>query len=259
MSPGAIHYLLRAPPYRGVTRHKDKLYPDTHPAVVDEELWSAVQAKLDAVADKQPAEKLRSAGAPLAGLVFDDRDNPMVPLHSKKGVKRYRYHLSRPKLIGRGTAGSLHRISAGMLEGFVADHLAPRLAAGWLPDQPPVDRCVAALKRLVLGVDRLDAHVLTAALPPGADAEEGEDASLIRLAFDMRRERGAVILQAPGSSPQAKPQVDRALVRAVVLARKWSRELEIGQGASIKALAHRNSSATTTLRGCCRWRIWHPT
>lgn len=106
MSPGAIHYLLRAPPYRGVTRHKDKLYPDTHPAVVDEELWSAVQAKLDPVADKQPAEKLRSAGAPLAGLVFDDRDNPMVPLHSKKGVKRYRYYLSRPKLIGRGQPGA---------------------------------------------------------------------------------------------------------------------------------------------------------
>lgn len=54
----------------------------------------------------------------------------------------------------------------------------------------------------------------------------------------MRRRRGELILSndAPADAPA---RMDRALVRAVVLARAWSRELELGEVASIKALAWR--------------------
>ena len=111
MSRSAIHYLLRNPAYVGVTRHKEKRYEGTHPAIIDQDLWQAVQAKLDETIGKRPGSELRGEAAPLAGLVFDDRDNPMVAVHTKRGSKRYRYYLSRAKLTGRGLAGSLHRIS----------------------------------------------------------------------------------------------------------------------------------------------------
>src|SRR3546814_4937297 len=40
MTRGAIYYLLTNPAYRGITRHKDKRYEDTHPAIVDQDLRS---------------------------------------------------------------------------------------------------------------------------------------------------------------------------------------------------------------------------
>lgn len=54
----------------------------------------------------------------------------------------------------------------------------------------------------------------------------------------MRRRRGELILDdaAPAEAPG---RMDRALVRALVLARSWARELEIGAVPSIRALAKR--------------------
>src|SRR5690606_36145688 len=46
MSTGAITYLLSNPVYRGVNRHKDKIYEGAHPAIVDEETWNEAQALL---------------------------------------------------------------------------------------------------------------------------------------------------------------------------------------------------------------------
>ena len=54
----------------------------------------------------------------------------------------------------------------------------------------------------------------------------------------MRRRRGELILD--GHEPAEAPgRMDRALVRALVLARSWARELELGEMASIRALAKR--------------------
>jgi site-specific DNA recombinase len=72
-----------------------------------------------------------------------------------------------------------------------------------------------------------------------ADGRRDEDGICsLRLPFHMRRRRGEVVLSQP-SGPVVSPRIDRALVRAVVLAKTWSRELEQGGVASIKALARR--------------------
>ena len=77
MSTGVITYLLSNPVYRGVNRHKDRSYEAMHPAIVDKGLWNAVQARL--AARKAPAiGGKRAERARLAGMLFDDRDNPMV-------------------------------------------------------------------------------------------------------------------------------------------------------------------------------------
>ena len=43
---GALYHLLRSRIYRGEVVHKGISYPGEHKAIVDEELWNAVQARL---------------------------------------------------------------------------------------------------------------------------------------------------------------------------------------------------------------------
>ena len=88
MVRGPLHYLLTNISYRGVTRHKDKLYPDTHPAIVDEALWDAVQARLSSSNASQPCSPFVSEGAALRGKLHDDRGHPMHPVHTTKGALR---------------------------------------------------------------------------------------------------------------------------------------------------------------------------
>jgi site-specific DNA recombinase len=57
LSRGALHYLLTNPAYRGVTRHHDKRYQDTHPAIIPAELWEECRPIL---AGPTPASPRRS-------------------------------------------------------------------------------------------------------------------------------------------------------------------------------------------------------
>ena len=52
---GALYHLLANPVYRGAIRHKDRLYQDAHPAIIDEDLWLAAQAKLAANGPDHPS------------------------------------------------------------------------------------------------------------------------------------------------------------------------------------------------------------
>ncbi|MDO8912754.1 MAG: recombinase family protein [Phenylobacterium sp.] len=249
MTRGSIYYLLTNPAYRGITRHKDKRYDDTHVAIVDQDLWDAVQAKLSEGNASQPKTEMRGEGARLEGLVFDDRNNPMVAVHTKRGMTRYRYYLSRAKLTGKGEAGSLHRISAGVLEQFLAERLGPMLSPAWRPDDESIDRITRALRNAVLSQDQLVVCMLEAALSPDAvgapDVTRLEDGVCsIRLSFHMRRQQGAMILEAPGGGAAPAVRVDRALVRAIVLAKVWAAQLEIGEVESITALARRERLCT---------------
>jgi hypothetical protein len=168
----------------------------------------------------------------------------MVAVHTHRRGKYYRYYLSRAKLTGKGQAGSLPRISAGMLEQFLADRLAPMLSSAHRPDDEGIDRVVSALRRVTLGEDQIVVQVVEAAVSPDApgplqiDSTE-EGIRSLRLAFHMRRRQGAMILEPMDGAPMPAARLDRALVRAVVLARIWAAQLERGEVESIKALAQR--------------------
>src|SRR5215470_3547010 len=67
---GALYHLLRNRIYRGEVVHKGMAYPGEHKAIVDEELWSAVQAKLSDNVRQRRRTQVKS-GALLGGLIFD--------------------------------------------------------------------------------------------------------------------------------------------------------------------------------------------
>jgi DNA invertase Pin-like site-specific DNA recombinase len=237
MGRGPLHYLLCNPCYRGATRHKEKRYPDTHPAIVDQELWDKVQASLGSTNARQPSGELRVEEARLRGLLFNDRGHPMAVVHSTRGSMRYRYYVSFPRGRGANEPGSLDRISAGQIEQLLAERLAPRLAANWKADDDCWTRIRAGVTRIVVGRDRIVVHARCGVLMQGADVELAADLETLCLPIRLARSRGAVVMDAYDRGPSRSVKIDRALVRAVALAVAWSRQLERGEVASVKALA----------------------
>ena len=97
---GALYHLLQNRIYRGEAVHKGVAYPGEHKAIVDEELWRAVQDRL--AANRTIRRKSRiETGALLGGLIYDDRGNIMSPTYSIRRGYRYRYYISSALLHDR--------------------------------------------------------------------------------------------------------------------------------------------------------------
>jgi DNA invertase Pin-like site-specific DNA recombinase len=129
LARGALYLMLQNRIYRGEIVHKEQSYPGQHAAILDEELWDAVQALLAANRVARKTGTKATAPSLLAGLIYDDVGERMTPTHANKKGTRYRYYVSQ-NLITRGRStgsDSGRRIPAGDIEALVADrpHRAP--------------------------------------------------------------------------------------------------------------------------------------
>jgi DNA invertase Pin-like site-specific DNA recombinase len=118
---GNLSWLLRNQLYRGMTVHKDQVWPGEHEAIVDEELWNAVQTRLNEKCNNKRAVRAKSPSL-LAGLVRDEHGRKLVPSHSTKGSKRYRYYITATKADVAVDRPAL-RIPAHDLEKAVTERL----------------------------------------------------------------------------------------------------------------------------------------
>jgi hypothetical protein len=124
---GSLFHLLSNPIYRGKIVHKGKVYDGEHDAIVDEELWNAVQARLQ---QKAPPRKRKSNDpqeAMLRGLLTDPEGRPMVPTYTKKGMRRYAYYESRKDLAAKEGAAPPTRIAQSRIERHIVEHLTTLL------------------------------------------------------------------------------------------------------------------------------------
>ena len=140
---GALYHLLRNRIYRGEVVHKGIVYPGAHKAIVEEEPWTAVQARLADNCTTRRKSRVET-GALLGGLIYDDRGNIMSPTYSVRGGNRYRYYISSALLHDRkASAGSRARVNADDVEQLVVEVLGRELSrpelsaggpsAGWSP------------------------------------------------------------------------------------------------------------------------------
>jgi site-specific DNA recombinase len=131
---GTLYHLLSNRIYRGMTVHKDEAFPGEHEAIVEEQLWTRVQAQLKSNASGSSRRRGAEQPSLLTGLIFDDLGRPMTPSHSGKSRKtqRYRYYVTRPDALDGRPAG---RVSASDLEAKVCERLAARIVEpGFLLD-----------------------------------------------------------------------------------------------------------------------------
>ena len=97
---GSLFHLLKNPVYRGMIVHKENAYPGEHEAIVDVELWDAVQFRLAAKAPSRTRSSNERQQALLEGLITDPHGRPIVPRFTCKGSRRYRYYETRTDLTG---------------------------------------------------------------------------------------------------------------------------------------------------------------
>lgn len=119
---GSLFYLLKNPVYRGKIVHKGKVYDGEHEAIVDAELWDAVQAQLAAKAPPRKRSTNQPQQAMLRGLVCDTHGRRMVPTYGSSKVKRYAYYETRKDLARPDDPPSL-RFQRAHLEQHVIGHL----------------------------------------------------------------------------------------------------------------------------------------
>ena len=126
---GALYHLLGNRIYLGEIVHKGNSYPGEHDAIVDQELWDRVEARLAANRVERQGGRTAQAPSLLAGLIFDDQGHRMTPTHAVKKGKRYRYYVSRPLIAGRrADAPAGRRVPAGEIEHLISGRLRQAFA-----------------------------------------------------------------------------------------------------------------------------------
>jgi DNA invertase Pin-like site-specific DNA recombinase len=274
---GALYQLLQNPIYRGEIRHKDKVYPGEHEAIVNKEVWGAVQATLTENAVRHDRGEGAVSPSLLVGCVVDDQGNRMIPSHTLRKNRRYRYYAAAgdgEKQEGANKGGL--RIPAHDLEEGVWARLRDFLSSpsqllnvlgeiggrqaqviqagakavrnwdGW----STCDRrgwLKGLLERVVVTHTELTLHLNCRALsrllgiPEGQGDEEAVEP--IRLESEVRFKRGGrglrYVIPGPGGLWDGAQQ-DKPLLQAIARGRVWYDQLLSGQAKSREEIARAN-------------------
>ncbi len=115
-----LHLLLTGVVYLGQVRHQGEIYAGEHPAIVDPKVFTRVQQLLAANRVNAGAAVRQGADAVLKGLLRCAAcDCAMVPTHTTKGDRRYRYYVcAHAQKNGRETCPS-RSVPAHEMEQFV--------------------------------------------------------------------------------------------------------------------------------------------
>lgn len=130
---GALFHLLRNPVYLGRISHKKISHAGLHEAILDEALFNAVQAHLDANRVQHVERATRAAKVSLRGRIFDQDGHRMSPTSARGRADRiHRYYVSAPLQRGQRLTGAdaVRRVPVDALETLVRQRVSAVLHAG---------------------------------------------------------------------------------------------------------------------------------
>jgi DNA invertase Pin-like site-specific DNA recombinase len=131
LARGALYLMLQNHLYRGEISHKGAVYPGEHPAIIDEALWDAVQKQLMEHRANSADRPKGTMPSLLAGLLYDETGNRLVPSHAVKSGKRYRYYVSARLITSsRSEAPDGMRYPAAEVESGVIERIRRFLTNG---------------------------------------------------------------------------------------------------------------------------------
>lgn len=169
---GRLHKLLSNPIYVGKIRHGDQVHEGQHPAIIDQDVFDAVQRQLSrrcASYRKGTTQSLR-----LLGKLVDGIGALLTATHAKKGSKRYHYYV-----------GSDLRLPAQRIEQDVITALRAKLA-----DQSAT---AAALRNRDGSLDQLNL-VIEGSGPLSALSDDQLFKRIVRVTIDQNEMRITVRL-----------------------------------------------------------------
>ena len=276
---GHLYKLLANPVYIGGITHKGERHKGEHEAIVDYEVWERVQGQLQSNAVSRRSISNSKSRSLLTGLLFDAEGHRMVPSHTSKSGRRYRYYVSRPPEEKAADASRGWRLPALMIESLVVRETCRLLKdSPTLIDALNLARLPANRMREILSlIEKLEDHLHDDGpevqqrllqdlndrieVRPGSVCISYRTGKLISL-VDFRAEecdpstdahfqldvpvqfrwRGVEMKLVLGSDPQPRSKPDHVLIRLIAQAYGWMEELKQGSARSNRELAIRHKA-----------------
>jgi hypothetical protein len=233
---------------------KGEVFPGEQPAILDRDLFDAVQAKLNEQRNHRTTARAKSESV-LIGRIYDDRGNRMSPSHARKHGIRYRYYVSSPLLHGQaGRAGSVRRVPAVEVEALLARAVRTHLEESTQAD----DRVLISnhVVRVEVHADHL-AVTLKASTQsrsqepgngtPSGPETSGQDADRTVLHIPWRKtsskRRREIIMPTSASRHDLRPiraETRIALVTSIARGRRWLDEIVSGTVIGVEQIAARD-------------------
>jgi len=235
---GPLAHLLRNRFYLGEVMFKGEVLAGEQPAIIDRDLFEAVQASLTERVNNHKATRMRSE-ALLAGRIFDDRGNRMTPSHvCKRGIK-YRYYLSAALLQGRPErAGSIRRVPAVEIEGVIARSVRQHLNRSTKIEDAVI------IKTHVARIEVQSNHLLIELTDAkGIGSKRSRRRSTLRVPWQKTPSRRRREILMPASVRDARPMrsENRALlIASIAQGRCWLNELIADPAADAESIAARD-------------------
>ncbi|MGA8156835.1 MAG: recombinase family protein, partial [Rhodoplanes sp.] len=241
---GPLAYLLRNRFYIGEVVFKGEVFPGEQPAILDRDLFDAVQAKLSEQLNNHTAARAKSE-SPLIGRIYDDRGNRMSPSHVRKQGIRYRYYVSSPLLQGQARdAGSVCRVPAADVEALIGQAVREDVKDSSSPDGDLIRTHVA---RVNVQADHLAIELRRPkqGQPPSREhgtvpSRDGGELEADRIVHRVpwkkppsRRRREIIVPQstAPQDARPIRAETRAALVASIARGRRWLDEIAAGERA----------------------------
>lgn len=277
---GALYHLLSNPVYVGEIRHKSERHPGQHEALISRDLWDRVQTQLRSKARRQFENRETAATrSPLTGKLYDESGEPLYVQGAAKGQRRYRYYVSKSLVKGdsddtekgwRLSAPELEQVVSSAAVEMLSDQsaisrtseeshvdidLLPSILKScqmWIDRLHPPSQPGSALAELVDRVDlsregirlSLGVRVSAAEIPEGNRRER----IFLTQKFPMQMKRRGVEMRMVLAGNSRAVRFDRALLKAVARARRWSQQLLSRQVPSVRAIARQQRLAPRYVR-----------
>ncbi len=272
MAQGALTALLRNAVYIGKIGHKGTVHEGQHQGIIDQGLFDAVQAQLDANNADRASGKNWKAPSLLTGLLYDMHGRKMTPGLATKRKRRYRYYLThRIGVVPDGPP--VERLPAHDIEGIARDRLAAflndRAALLDVFGAQAIDATIAAAQqlgdKLLLGgsdaksvlqdlVERIDLRADEVAIALNKQSSLGMAFSLPTLSAPATKIRaGRQTRMVIDASDQPPAAIDRKLVKLVAEAIAVRDTLTTGTALSDAAAAIGSSVAYTARKARIGW------
>jgi DNA invertase Pin-like site-specific DNA recombinase len=123
-SRGALYAILQNPIYIGKIKHKDQVHNGNHDAILDKQQWKKVQDLLKT--NCSATYKRTDAKDPslLTGLLFDPKNHPLSPSHTRKKNRRYRYYVNQALIQFKQIPDdAVTRVPAQVIEELVQNNI----------------------------------------------------------------------------------------------------------------------------------------
>lgn len=253
-----VRRIIENPIYIGKVRYKDKLYKGQHEGIVKEELWNEAQK----LVKNRNGYKAKHEESVLKEMIRCYVCNAsMRPTYADKKTKLYRYYVC-DNHIARKKCPSMNRtIPAGEVERIVMEKVryinairgSKTLDEIWENLFPVKQEEI--MKKLIKTVwvreDGIELCFGTKELEEvrdeyPSDKGQGEDKQIEEVKGEislfvpckLRREAGRCVILEPENEPYTK--TDNTLLKALVNAHLWQRQLDRGKYANIRELGKEN-------------------